>query len=137
MWFTREQFEICNELKQWGLVPRCEPGDVVVRGFADLGYEEFQVLPGAKLLSLTAGTITNLPPEHTQHLFWLPSSDEATELLERKGVMCLSVRRLDQREWVVEAQYDAGLEVYRSDSLHTALLLVLRAVYKRSFKESE
>ena len=137
MWFTREQFEICNELKTWGLVPRCEPGDVVVRGFADLGFEEFQVLPGGKLLSLTAGTITTLPPEHTQHLFWLPSIDEVTEILERKGVMCLSSRRHDQREWVVEAQYDAALEAHRSESLHTALLLVLRAVYKRAFKDSQ
>jgi hypothetical protein len=137
MWFTREQFEICNELKQWGLSPRCEPGDVVVRGFADLGYEEFQVLPSSKLLSLTAGTITNFPPEHTQHLFWVPSVDEATELLERKGVVCVSCSREDQREWAVEAQYDSTLEVHRAESLHTALLLALCAVYKRAFKDSE
>ena len=137
MWFTREQFEICNELKTWGLAPRCEPGDIVARGFADLGYEEFQVLPSEKLLSLTAGTVTNFPAEHTHHLFWVPSIDEATELLERKGVQCLSCARQDQREWSVEAQYDSTLEVHRADSLHTALLRALCAVYKRSFKESE
>ena len=46
MWYTREHFEVAREAQLWGLSPRFEPGDIVARGFADLGYEEFQVLSG-------------------------------------------------------------------------------------------
>ena len=94
MWFSREQFAICAEAKQWGLEPRFEPGDIVARGFADLGFEEFQVLPSSKLLSLTAGTVSALPTEHSNHFFWIPSVDEIVGLLERRGVPCILCRRV-------------------------------------------
>lgn len=135
MWFTKEQFAICNELKQWGLQPRFEPGDIVARGFADLGHEEFQVLPGPKLLSLTAGTVSQVQDDSASHFFWIPSVDEITALLEKAGAQCVSLARQEQREWVVEAQHRDSIECQRARSLHEALLLVLRAVFKRNFQE--
>jgi hypothetical protein len=136
MWFSRAQFEICSELKSWGLEPRFEPGDLVARGFADLGYEEFQVLPGTRLLSLTAGTTTPFPVEHSHHFFWIPSIDESVALLERAGVKCLRCDRIDAREWNVEAQCEHGIEVQRARSLHEALLCTVREVYKARFKRT-
>ncbi len=136
MWFSRTQFEICSELKSWGLEPRFEPGDLVARGFADLGYEEFQVLPGTRLLSLTAGTTTALPVEHSHHFFWIPSIDESVSLLEQAGVKCLRCDRVDARDWSVEAQYEHGIEVQRARSLHEALLSTVREVYKARFKRT-
>lgn len=137
MWFSREQFEICSELKQWGVSPRFEPGDLVARGFADLGYEEFQVLPGRKLLSLTAGTLSALPQDDSGHFFWIPSIDEATDLIERAGARCLSCTRFDQREWIVETQVSDEVEAHRAPSLHMAILLALRSVRRHSFKAGE
>jgi hypothetical protein len=137
MWFSRTQFEICSELKSWGLEPRFEPGDVVARGFADLGYEEFQVLPGTRLLSLTAGTTTALPTEHTHHFFWIPSIDESVSLLEQAQVTCLRCDRVDAREWKVEAHCEDRIEVQRARSLHEALLSTVREIYKARFKKSE
>ena len=134
MWFSREQFAIALEAKQWGLEPRFEPGDIVARGFADLGYEEFQVLPSQKLLSLTAGTVSSLPADHSNHFFWIPSLDEITELLERRGVPCLSCKRVDQREWLVEAQFGDEIESHRHRSLHQAMLQTLCGVLQRVFK---
>lgn len=134
MWFTKEQFAICNELKQWGLQPRFEPGDIVARGFADLGHEEFQVLPGPKLLSLTAGTVSQVQDDSALHFFWIPSVDEITTLLEKAGAQCVSLSRQNQREWVAEAQHRDSIECQRARSLHEALLLVLRAVLKRNFQ---
>jgi hypothetical protein len=135
MWFSREQFALCSEAKQWGLEPRFEPGDVVARGFADLGFEEFQVLPSSKLLSLTAGTVSALPTEHTNHFFWIPSVDEIVELLERRGVPCVSCKRIDQRDWFVEAQFGDELEAHQHASLHQALLLTLVGVLRKAFKK--
>jgi len=135
MWFSREQFSVCSEAKQWGLEPRFEPGDIVARGFADLGFEEFQVLPSSKLLSLTAGTVSALPTEHANHFFWIPSVDEIVDLLERRGVPCVSCRRIDQRDWKVEAQFGDELEAHQHTSLHQALLLTLVGVLRKAFKK--
>jgi len=135
MWFSREQFALAAEAKQWGLAPRFEPGDIVARGFADLGYEEFQVLPSSKILSLTAGSVSALPSEHASHFFWIPSTDEITEILERRGVPCVTCSRVDQREWLVEAQYADELESHRHPSLHQALLATLCGVLRKDFKK--
>lgn len=135
MWFSREQFTLAAEAKQWGLKPRFEPGDIVARGFADLGYEEFQVLPSSKILSLTAGTVSALPSEHVAHFFWIPSVDEITELLERRGVPCVSCSRIERREWLVEAQCADELESHRHSSLHQALLATLCGVLRKEFKK--
>jgi len=135
MWFSREQFALAAEAKQWGLAPRFEPGDIVARGFADLGYEEFQVLPSSKILSLTAGSVSALPSEHATHFFWIPSTDEITEILERRGVPCVRCSRVDRREWLVEAQYADELESHRHPSLHQALLATLCGVLRKDFKK--
>jgi hypothetical protein len=136
MWFTREQFAIGNELKTWGLQPRFEVGDVVARGFADLGFEEFQVLPGAKLLSLTAGTSSPLPEDHTHHFFWVPSVDECIELLEQLGATAISCNRVDARQWLVEATVAETVQSSAQRSLHHALLAVLLGTYRECFKRS-
>jgi len=137
MWFTRKQFEICNELRMWGLEPRFEPGDVVARGFADLGFEEFQVLPGEKLLSLTAGTSTALPADHQGHFFWIPSIDECVDLLEKLGVRCVGCQRLDGREWSVQSNLCGDTEVQTGSDLHTAFLRTLLMARKRIFKGAQ
>lgn len=135
MWFSREQFALCSEARQWGLEPRFEPGDIVARGFADLGFEEFQVLPSSRLLSLTAGTVSALPTAHAGHFFWIPSVDEVVELLERRGVPCVSCDRIDQRDWVVKAQFGDELEVHQHRSLHQALMLTLVGVLRKAFEK--
>jgi hypothetical protein len=130
MWFSREQFELCNELRQWGLEPRFEPGDIVARGFADLGFEEFQVLPGPKLLSLTAGTMTALPSEHAGHFFWIPSIDEAIALLEQMGVECLVCQRNEGREWIFEASMNGTSRLFRGRGLHDVVLHALLETHR-------
>jgi len=135
MWFSREQFVLAAEAKQWGLQPRFEPGDIVARGFADLGYEEFQVLPSSKILSLTAGTVSALPHDHTTHFFWIPSADEITDILERRGVPCVSCTRVEQREWLVEAHFVDEIEAHRHQSLHQALLATLCGVLRKAYKQ--
>jgi hypothetical protein len=137
MWFSRQHYEVCHELKRWGLEPRFEPGDIVARGFADLGYEEFQVLPSAKLLSLTAGTVSPLPTDHAAHFFWVPSVDETIDLLEKRGAASVALNRVDQREWRVEVKCEGGIESHHEQSLHIALLVALRSLYRSSFKRSE
>ncbi len=137
MWFTREHFEVAREAQVWGLAPRFEPGDVVARGFADLGYEEFQVLPGPKLLSLTAASVTNLPPDDTKHFFWIPSVDESFSLVERLGADHLVCSRVDGREWEVSCQVRGEKVLESARDLHLAALKALLASYQRCFRNQE
>jgi hypothetical protein len=126
MWFTPNHFALCNRLRLLGLEPRFEVGDVVARGFADLGFEEFQVLPGPRLLSLTAGTVKPLPDDHRQHFFWIPSVDEAIELLEERGATIDLCSREDGRTWNVKISVQSGASIEVSErSLHEALLHAL------------
>lgn len=127
MWFSREQFALCNELRIWGLAPRFEPGDVVARGFADLGFEEFQVLPGSMLLSLTAGTVSAIPEGHRDHFFWIPSFDEAIDMVEMRGGTVQSLLREDARTWVFEFLDASGIQ--RVTRARTAHEVSLKALY--------
>jgi hypothetical protein len=137
MWFTKEHFEVAREAQIWGLAPRFEPGDVIARGFADLGYEEFQVLPGPKILSLTAASVTNLPADDTRHFFWIPSVDESLGLIERQGAEQLMCARIDGREWQVSCQVRSEPILVVARDIHLAALKCLLATYQRCFRKPE
>lgn len=75
----------CDELKALLGADRFSPGIKVARGYADLGYEEFLILPNNKLLSLYSAKISEIPPGHSQHFFWVPSAVELLEEIQRHG----------------------------------------------------
>ncbi len=137
MWYTREHFEIAREAQVWGVLPRFEPGDVVARGFADLGYEEFQVLPGQKLLSLTAGSITSMAGDDTKHFFWIPSIDESFQLLEKQGAEQLVCGRIEGREWRVSCRVRGEDVGAVARDMHTAVLKALLATYQCCYRARE
>ena len=131
MLFSPEQFLVIQQLKDVGLSARFEPGDVVLRGFADLGYEEFQVLPNQRLLSLTAGTVSAIDPQHHEHFLWVPSVDEVVEIIEKKGMRIDALSRIDSRQWKFELRRQSGSPIQVSHAqLHTTLLLGLMEVLK-------
>ena len=137
MWYTREHFEVAREVQVWGLTPRFEPGDIVARGFADLGYEEFQVLPGPKLLSLTAGTVTGVPADDTHHFFWIPSVDESLQLVEKQGAEQLSCARIDGREWRISCSARGRQLSASARDMHLAALKILLATYQDNHRHQE
>ncbi len=130
MWFNSAIFELSYALRECGLEPSFQPGDLVARRFADLGNEEFQVLPGERLLSLTAGTSAPLPAEHRHHFFWIPSADEVVELLERHGVEGLQLIRREGRDWQVQVISGGKERAVVARHLHEALLRVLLDVLR-------
>ena len=131
MWFTKDIFALCTTLHERGLEPRFEVGDIVARGFADLGFEEFQVLPGPSLLSLTAGTVKPLPEDHRHHFFWIPSVDETVAIIEVRGAMIRECVRVDCREWQIRVEDGDGLIIEaRARLLHGALLRILADLWR-------
>lgn len=126
-WSNREYLEICNALSQAGLPTSFNEGDQIARGFADLGFEEFIILPDQKLLSLISGTTSALPVEHKKFFCWVPSVDELAIELARRRVEIIRMSWLDQRDWLVEGQSCSGSSIYegQGDSLQLALARLL------------
>ena len=99
MWSNPKFLKRCEDLKtRCGEVPFSE-GMKIARGFADLGYEEFLLLPGRKLLSLYSGQVTPFPEEHSRFFFEVPTPDEVTDRIVRALWDLDSVRFVDQRSW--------------------------------------
>jgi hypothetical protein len=135
MFCTPALFTLCNELQAWGIHPTFEVGQMVARGFADVGSEEFLVLPGEKLLSLTAGTIKPLPEDHREFFYWIPSEDECAKQIYLLGIAKISISRELARKWVVTCEAE-GETVETSDKfLQMAMVQMLLETKKRLVKK--
>ena len=61
MWNDRKYLDMLSTLADCGYLRQFELADIVARGFADIGYEEFVVLPNNRICSLYTGQIVDLP----------------------------------------------------------------------------
>jgi hypothetical protein len=91
MWNDRKYLERLAVLADRGYLREFECGDVVGRGFADVGYEEFVVLPNARLCSLYTGQVVDLPavdgPQSnaTRYHFLVPTLQQLGDIICRAG----------------------------------------------------
>lgn len=75
LYLRNEQLARCEVLKHSGFPQSIEAGTHLSRGFADLGYEQFIVLPAGSLVSLFTGDRSTLSDEHKQFFFCVPTVD--------------------------------------------------------------
>lgn len=102
MWSDPKFLKLCEEFKQkCGAIPLSD-GMKVARGFADLGYEEFLLLPGDKLLSLYSGQVTAFPHEHANFFFEVPTADELVDRIVRAFWDIEELVFQEQRRWVLK-----------------------------------
>jgi hypothetical protein len=91
MWNDRKYLELLGMLADRGYLREFECGDVVGRGFADVGYEEFVVLPNARLCSLYTGQVVDLPASDGQqgsafrYHFLVPTLHQLGDIICRAG----------------------------------------------------
>jgi hypothetical protein len=74
----------------------------VARGFADVGYEEFALLPHAKLVSLFTGQLSDLRDDDRRFFFVVPTPDMILQEVDRAGWDVVTVEHRDRRVWFVE-----------------------------------
>ena len=125
MWYDQDFLAQCESLKQNGRVSNFRPGARIARGFADVGYEEFVVLPNGKMMSLFSGAQSELNEEHRGFFFEVPTEAELLAELETRGELIESVKFADQRTWSVKTTNLSA----ESRGLHRTLLLCLLASY--------
>jgi hypothetical protein len=129
MWLGRTELESFQTLRDMGLSPSFEIGTRVGRGFADLGYEEYCVLPGNRLQSLLTGTIAPLVDADKSRLFAILSVDEIVEQIVLKGYDVVSFSSPEQRDWFLELRVPKGVQkVLKGHSLLDSALAGLRYV---------
>ncbi len=87
------------------------PGMRVARGFADVGYEEFLILPNENILSLLTGAITPLDGTRREHLFPVLSADDLVRTVRGAGYEVGALEQLDGRNWRVVARKGGADEV--------------------------
>lgn len=88
-------FKLAEALDRAGVKVPLSSGTRVGRGFADIGYEEFSLLPGgdvvlgdrgqsqylsARVVSLLTGEVRTLNEHEVQKLFVIPSVDQLLEM---------------------------------------------------------
>ena len=126
MWYEPNFLRACEALKQNGRPVKFAPGVRIARGFADVGYEEFVILPNGKLMSLFTGAQTELLDEHRGFFFEIPTVEDLLQELEKAGERIESVEYVEQRNWRVKTTKTSA---ERRD-LHEALVLCLTAARK-------
>lgn len=124
---SREQVEACHRLYRRGALQSFRPGDVVARGFADVGFEEFFILHDGSLLSLTTSRRSELPPTERHAFFLLPSTDDLIAEIERLGGVVSTISRDTERvRWrLCTHTNDAGVHDVDAPSLYDGLLRVV------------
>ncbi len=119
---------LCHELKRAGWNPGIEPGMRVSRGYADLGYEEFLVLPNGKLLSLLGGSTSEFPEAHRGHFCVVPSVDVIVAEVRRRGFDISSVTFADQRIFQLRAEGAGRVAAAEAASIEEAFAKLFLSV---------
>ena len=129
MWSHKKFLEACSKLKEAGHRPQFNQGDVIARGYADLGYEEFLLITDQKMVSLYSGTTSNLPNGHADHFFLVPTHEQMVEEIGRRGGDIVAMTYRDQRTWNLELLLSGGVSrEAQGPTIAEALLQGLTAI---------
>ncbi|HMO01875.1 MAG TPA: hypothetical protein PKD37_01855 [Oligoflexia bacterium] len=131
MYVKRDILDLCQRLSDLGLRPQFIQGTHLARGYADLGCEEFIVLSENKLCSLFTGAMSELLEQHRRFFFWIPSADQALNLLVEHGFQIVSLDYQNQRWWKLALKKGDKLIEVAGDTLHLLFLKALAEVLSK------
>jgi len=122
LYLSNDQLDLCEQLKQIGFPQEISPGVHLGRGFADLGYEQFVVLPAEKILSLFTGDIIEFNPDQSDYFFVIPDTEDLMQFLYVEDYDCELIDFEDGREWSVTFTTAYGMLSGRGQTLWDALI---------------
>jgi hypothetical protein len=124
--FENDFLQQCERASQRGFPLFDDVGCLVGRGYADIGYEVFVMLPSGQLLSLLTGQTSRFAAEDREHFFSVPDLDTVVRVLEEAGCSIESSIRLEQRTWSVQIRSGDGRTVEAlADNLHLAMMMAI------------
>jgi len=106
---------------------------MIARGFSDLGYEQFIVLHGGKLVSCFTGQISDLKPEEQQHFFQILTCDEMAEKIIGLYWDIERLDYIDNREWSISLKKHGSdeKEAFAKKTLQEVFLAALSMCLKK------
>lgn len=122
MWNNVEFLKLCESLKSAGRPGKFGSGTRISRGFADVGFEEFVILPNGKTMSLFTGAQSEFLDEHKGFFFEVPTVEDFLVELEIRGERIVAVEFIDQREWRVQTTSLKGASRELQEALAGCLL---------------
>lgn len=131
LWSDRAVLDRCFEIQKHEVVFRLFPGAHVARGFADVGYEEFCLLPNERIVSLFTGSITELREDDRRFFFVVPTVDMVREELDRRGWDIVRLESPERRGWLLEGHHESTgkrIEALGNSILEVLLDALLRVV---------
>jgi len=136
VWSDQKLLEKYQLLSRLGHSSRLEVSELIGRGFADLGFEVFVLLPGDRLLSLFTGSTSTLPevdsPDRS-NFFAILSPDQIVDALVELGITIESLTFCDQREWCLRLKLadSSKSDLYYARELEGVLLDALIEFYQK------
>lgn len=127
MSLTKKQIAACHRLYRCGALTQFGPGDMIARGFADVGFEEFFVSYDGTLLSVPAGDRSNLDEGERHAFFLLPTVDDIIGEIYALGGVVERIEKLPEPlGWrVAVSSLVVGVKTLESPSLFDGLARAL------------
>lgn len=83
-------------------VEQAQAGQVVSRGFADLGFEEFVIMPNGQLLSMYSGQLSKVDFQNDESFFLVPDLDQLSGKLIELGFDIIRLVPSEEGRWLLE-----------------------------------
>jgi hypothetical protein len=103
-----------------------EQGDVIARGFSDLGFEEFLLTSDSRMISLFTGETTEITTANISFFFKIPDFPQLLNLLASFEVYVDGFNRVGVNFWEPElANEGLQMEVISADSPWSSMIELL------------
>ena len=111
-----------------------KPGSHLLRGYADLGHEEFVLVSAGKLVSLYTGVTSTLPEGHEHFFHQVPTIDEISDLILRQDFDIKDVVYAEQRSWKISAEHIDSKKIVTAEhkEFECAMALLLLSILGKS-----
>ena len=123
----------CYELHQSGFRFDFDKGKKVARGFADLGYEEFYLLPGEKIVSVFTGSVAPFDDQAGEHFFVIPSSADLIVAIEQLDFDLKALDYCERRTWRLQLSHISTNDTQSFEGVQIEQALIAGLLYAYHF----
>ena len=106
---SNQYLKLCQELKHQGIEFEIEPGIRLARGYADLGFEEYYLLPNNKLVSIYLGTLSEYRDEQAGFFFVVPEIQDLVHKALDRGLDASKLKLTEESDWQYQTESSEDL----------------------------
>lgn len=131
MLHSKKILKLYEQLGRVRTVESYPVGSRLGRGFADIGFEEFVLLTGERILSLFTGAISSLDEVRKEHIFEILNADQLIAEIHQQGFEIQQLQCRDLRVWVGQIRNvgNGSIHCHESHSLEEVLLSLILLIY--------